>query len=68
MVFALAEVLGAEELGEADEFGALAGGFVDALGGLVEVEAGVRVAGHLDEGDASGVSVFAGVVGHDGLI
>ena len=35
VVFALAEVLGAEELGEADELGALAGGFVDALGGFV---------------------------------
>ncbi len=52
MVFALAEVLGAEELGEADEGGPLASGFVDALGGFVEVDAGVRIAGHLDEGDA----------------
>ena len=55
VVLALAEVLGAEELGEADEFGALAGGFVDALGGFVEVEAGVGGAGHLDEGYAGGV-------------
>ena len=54
VVFALAEVLGAEELGEADEGGALAGGFVDSLGGLVEVDAGVGVAGHLDESDALG--------------
>ena len=60
VVFALAEVLGAEELGEADEGGSLAGGFVDALGGFVEVEAGVRGAGHLDEGDA-----LEGVLGHD---
>ena len=52
VVFALAEVLGAEELGEADEGGSLACGFVDALGGFVEVEAGVRGAGHLDEGYA----------------
>ncbi len=59
VVFALAEVLGAEELGEADELGSLAGGFVDALGGLVEVELGVRVHGHLDEGYA-----FGGGVGH----
>ena len=62
VVFALAEVLGAEELGEADDLGALAGGFVDALGGLVEVELGVRVAGHLDEGDAFGGAVRAFVV------
>lgn len=52
MVFALAEVLRAEELGQADEGGALAGRFVDAFGRFVEVNAGVRVAGHLDEGDA----------------
>ena len=65
MVFALAEVLGAEELGEADEGSALAGGFVDSLSGFVEVETGIRVAGHLDESYALGVSVFAGVVGHD---
>ena len=43
VVFALAEVLGAEELGEADDLGALAGGFVDTLGGLVEVELGVPI-------------------------
>ena len=60
VVLALAEVLGAEELGEADELGALAGGFVDALGGLVEVELGVRVAGHLDEGYAFGGGVRHG--------
>jgi hypothetical protein len=52
VVFALAEVLGAEELGEADKGGSLARGFVDALGCFVEVDAGVRIAGHLDEGDA----------------
>jgi hypothetical protein len=52
--FALAEVLGTEELREADEGGSLAGGFVDALGGLVEVDAGVRIAGHLNEGDTLG--------------
>ncbi len=58
VVFALAEVLGAEELGEADELGAETGGFVDALGGLVEVELGVGLAGHLDEGYALGGAVF----------
>ena len=62
VVFALAEVLGAEELGEADEVGALAGGFVDALGGFVEVELGVRGAGHLDEGYAGGGVVEVMVV------
>jgi hypothetical protein len=59
VVFALAEVLGAEELGEADDVGALAGCLVDALGGLVQIELRVWVAGHLDEGDA-----FDGGVGH----
>ena len=52
VVFALAEVLGAEELGEADDIGAKAGGFVDTLCGFVEVELGVGGAGHLDKGDA----------------
>jgi hypothetical protein len=66
VVFALAEVLGAEELGEADELGALAGGFVDALCGPVEVELGVRVHGHLDEGYSFGGAV-GGVRGH-GLV
>ena len=66
VVFALAEVLGAEELGEADELGALAGGFVDALGGLVQIELGVGGAGHLDEGDAFGVRAF--VVGGHGCL
>jgi len=60
VVFALAEVLRAEELGEADEGGSLTGSLVDALGSLVEVELGVRGAGHLDEGDA-----FRGVLSHD---
>ncbi len=54
VVFALAEVLGAEELGEADDVGAETGGLIDALGGFIEVGVGVRCAGHLDEGDASG--------------
>lgn len=52
VVFALAEVLGPEELREANERGSLAGGLIDALGGLVEVDHRVWVAGHLDEGDA----------------
>ena len=51
VVFALAEVLGAEELGEADDVGAGAGGFADECGGFEEVVAGVDGAGHLDEGD-----------------
>ena len=37
VVFALAEVLGAEEFGEADDVRAGAGGFADAVGGVVEV-------------------------------
>ena len=51
MVFALAEVLGAEELGEADDVGAGVGGLADEGGGLVEVGCRVGGAGHLDEGD-----------------
>ena len=39
VVFALAEVLGAEELGQADELRAGAGGFADEVGGVVEVRA-----------------------------
>ncbi len=54
VVFALAEVLGAEEFGEADEGGASLGGFADAGDGLGEVGLGVGGAGHLDEGDAGG--------------
>ncbi len=37
VVFALAEVLGAEELGEADDVGAEGGGFADAGDGFGEV-------------------------------
>ncbi len=37
VVLALAEVLGAEELGQADELGAVAGGLADEVGGVVEV-------------------------------
>ncbi len=51
-VFALAEVLGAEELGQADDLGAFAGGFADAVGGLVEVGVRIGAAGHLDQADA----------------
>ena len=45
MVFALAEVLGAEKLGQADEGSSLASGLVDTLGGFVEV---MRVSGAQD--------------------
>ena len=51
VVFALAEVLGGEEFGEADEVGSGAGGFADAVGGFVEVGGGVGGHGHLDEAD-----------------
>jgi hypothetical protein len=52
VVFALAEVLGEEELGQADELGAGAGGFSDEVGGVVEVLRGGGGAGHLDQGYA----------------
>ena len=51
-VFALAEVLRAEELGQADDVGAFTGGFADAVCGLVEVRVGVGAAGHLHEADS----------------
>ena len=51
-VFTLAEVLSAEELGQADDVGALAGGLADAVRRLVEISVGVGAAAHLDEGYA----------------
>ena len=51
VVFALAEVLGGEELGEADEVGSGTGGFVYAVGGLIEVLGGGGGHGHLDKAD-----------------
>ena len=66
VVFALAEVLGAEELGEADEVGAEVGGFADAADGLGEVEVRVGGHGHLDEGDFGGLG--CGFGGHGSLL
>ena len=51
-VFALAEILGAEELGQADDVRAFARGFADFVGGLIEVGIGIGAAGHLDQADA----------------
>ena len=51
VLFALAEVLGAEELREADDIGTGAGGLADEFGCLVEVVESVYAAGHLNEGD-----------------
>jgi len=51
-VFALAEVLRAEELRQADNVCAFAGGFADAVRGLVEVRVGVGAAGHLHQTDS----------------
>ena len=47
-VFALAEVLGLEKLGEADDVRAAAGGVGDAVEGLRHVVARFGAAGHLD--------------------
>ena len=52
VVLTLAEVLGAEELGQADELGAGAGCLLDQRGSVVEVLRGGGGAGHLDECDA----------------
>ena len=56
-VLALAEVLGAEKLGQTDDVGAEAGGFADALESGGEVGIGVGAHAHLDQRDL----VFAGV-------
>ena len=48
-VFALAEILCAEKLGQADDLRAFARGFADAVGGLVEVRVRIRPAAHLHE-------------------
>ncbi len=58
VVLALAEVLRAEELGQADESSAVPGGLAHAGDGLGEVGLGGGLAGHLDEGDAGGVRQF----------
>jgi len=60
VVFALAEVLGAEELGEADEVCAGESGLAGAGDGLGEVGFGVWGHGHLDEGDAGGLEGWHG--------
>ena len=51
-VFALAEILCAKELGQADDVRALARRLADAVGGLIEVRIGIGAAGHLDQADA----------------
>ena len=51
VLFALAEVLGAEEFGEADDVGSGAGCVAGEGDGFGEVLGGVYGAGHLDEGD-----------------
>ena len=54
VLFALAEVLRAEELRQADEFSPVLGGLAHAGHGLREVSLGGGDAGHLDEGNAGG--------------
>ncbi len=51
VVFALAEVLGAKKLGQADKGCAVFPGFADAGEGFREIGGRVRLAGHLDQGD-----------------
>ena len=62
VIFALAEVLGAEELGQADDVGTCIGGFAAAVDGLGEILFGVGVAGHLDECDAGWLGAHASSV------
>src|SRR5207249_2264174 len=52
VVLALAEVLRAEELREADHLRALAGGLAYAVDRRIEVRGGIRRAAHLDQTDA----------------
>ena len=52
VVFALAEVLRAKKLRQADELRTSKRSFADAGDGFVEVRLRVRGAGHLDEGYA----------------
>ena len=56
MVLALAEVLGAEELWQADDLRPVARGLADEVCGVVEVLLDGGRAGHLDECDANGIS------------
>ncbi len=55
MVLALAEVLRAEELGQADQLCAGARGLADEVHRVVEVLLDGGRAGHLDQGDADGI-------------
>ena len=63
MVFALAEILGLEKLGQGDHFRALPRGFTDVVDGALHVLSGVWRAGHLDDSD--GEIAFGQVRLHD---
>src|SRR6185437_11784958 len=52
MVFALAKILGAKKLGQADNIGAGARSFANPVSRLIEIGVGVRGAGHLHQSDA----------------
>jgi len=52
VVLALAEILGAKQLRQANDPGAGAGSLADHVRGVVEVLRGGGRAGHLDESDA----------------
>src|ERR1700752_3471065 len=49
MIFALAEVLGLEEFGQAHDLGAASGGISDAAQGLLQILFRLRAAGHLHQ-------------------
>ena len=52
VIFPLTKILGAKQLGQADDIGAGAGSFANPVGGFVEVGVRVGGAGHLHQGDA----------------
>ena len=52
MVFALAEVLSLEQLGQTDHVGSALGSLGDAAEGFLEILFWLRAAGHLDQGHA----------------
>ena len=60
VIFALAEVLGAEEFRQAVDVGTGGRGFAAAGYGLGEIRLGVGVTGHLDESDAGQFGAHGG--------
>jgi hypothetical protein len=60
VVFALAEILCLEELGEADHVRALCGGFIDHVNGVLQVLVWIGRAAHLHQADTEFLSGQSG--------